>query len=225
MKQNFWNHYKEENIYFIEDKNFDEDFVAIGDIGINLSESQLAQNIFFTPVNHHIMEGEQQVQFLKYFQTDGKKEVNLVFHLLKLLDDANATNHMTFDKRFFRQEILSGRYGKQAKQSFESLKEREQDIFLYYLAWKDANGNRFSLLIQILKDLFEEVTACYDDFEQMTYIFTTSPETEYNQNVLELAKFFFEEFFSRFEIVWNTKPIFLGETALSSTISENYNLF
>lgn len=227
MKYYLWNDYAEDKTFSLELINSNNEYQVIDNtIFINLRTCELMQQIFFTPADSRkIFTSAEQSACLQYFQTDAKREFNFICHLLKNLNDINAVNSMTFHQLFFENEILSGRYGEKACEQFQNLHEREQKILLYYLVKKDANENRFPLLIQTVKDLFEEVVPYYDDFQNITYLFTASPETEYNQSVLQLAIFFFQEFFINIEIVWNTQPIFIGESTITSIIPEHYHLF
>jgi hypothetical protein len=227
MKYYLWNDYTEDKTYCLELIISNDQYQVIDNtVFINLRTCGLIQQIFFTPADSSkIFTNQEQSARLEYFQTDAKQEFNFICHLLKRLNDVNAVNSMTFHKLFFRSAVLSGRYGENACEQFRNLQEREQEILLYYLVLKDADENRFPLLIQAVKDLFEKVIPYYDDFQNVTYLFTTSPETEYNQKVLQLAVFFFQEFFINIEIVWSTQPIFIGESTIPSIIPEHYNLF
>lgn len=171
---------------------------------INVQKSQTANEIFFTRTDGARMDGDEQHRRLDLFR-DASCETDMIFKLLRRLDQVNEMTRLQFQKEWFYEHLKNGSYGEQAYEWFQQLDPKAQDVLLYYLVYQ-YHDDRHGLLERAVRDLFSEVVVYEDTFTQEFLVFTVNSGTKANEVAWKLLCFFFQPLFTKVRIVWDTRP-------------------
>lgn len=194
-------------------------------VRVNVNNNILSQKVFFSNSEKISGDSEEKSRRLSFFRTDAKNEVNSIFHMLRSLDEDNRLTRLCFDKDFFRGEICSQRYGREAAELFDRITPRMREIILYFMVYKERCGSNIILLSRAAAELFSDVLLHEDEFTGGLIVFTSSRGTDSEKCAWRLAVILFQELFTDVKIVWDTKPAVTGVSRLNAGASDCYTLY
>ena len=128
--------------------------------------------------------------------------VNLIIHEIAQVDRIKGIDILFFCSCIEKKLILSGKYGNECAEIFESVSENKQNIILRYLAKYDMSNQRENVFDSSLNALFKGVKMYFENSTGIVHIFINERKTEENLKTYSLASLLFKDINVNDEVTW-----------------------